>query len=163
MCSWRSVAKKKDAGPKLPHHPLFPWLYGAMINMDMIGRMKDSSDNRWRGYRKGMAGDDRHGKLYAGNHSNPSAKPGDLQPHSSLPICSLGNGSAVISVDTGKAFDIALNQEGFAPATIRHFTRSNSGVFFWTGTHEDYHKPSDTADKINTMTKRGYEFRCHVM
>ena len=22
-------------------------------------------------------------------------------------------------------------------------------LFFWTGTHEDYHKPSDTADKIN--------------
>jgi len=22
-------------------------------------------------------------------------------------------------------------------------------LFFWTGTHDDYHKPSDTADKIN--------------
>jgi len=22
-------------------------------------------------------------------------------------------------------------------------------LFFWTGTHNDYHKPSDTADKIN--------------
>jgi S1-C subfamily serine protease len=22
-------------------------------------------------------------------------------------------------------------------------------LFFWSGTHEDYHKPSDTADKIN--------------
>jgi hypothetical protein len=27
-------------------------------------------------------------------------------------------------------------------------------VFFWTGTHEDYHKPTDTADKVNIAGMR---------
>jgi S1-C subfamily serine protease len=30
-------------------------------------------------------------------------------------------------------------------------------LFLWTGTHEDYHKPSDTADKIN------YEDESHIL
>ncbi|MCV5404328.1 M28 family peptidase, partial [Escherichia coli] len=40
--------------------------------------------------------------------------------------------------------------DGFGPSDHASFyARRIPVLFFWTGTHEDYHKPSDTADKIN--------------
>src|SRR4030095_373820 len=39
---------------------------------------------------------------------------------------------------------------GFGPSDHSSFYAKQIPVlFFWTGTHEDYHKPSDTAEKIN--------------
>lgn len=56
----------------------------------------------------------------------------------------INNGSAV-----GK-FDLALNDDGFGPSDHSSFYGKKIPVlFFFTGTHVDYHKPSDTADKIN--------------
>ena len=43
-----------------------------------------------------------------------------------------------------------MNEDGFGPSDHSSFYAKQIPVlFFWTGTHEDYHKPSDTADKIN--------------
>jgi S1-C subfamily serine protease len=43
-----------------------------------------------------------------------------------------------------------MNEDGFGPSDHSSFyARQIPVLFFWTGTHEDYHKPSDTADKIN--------------
>jgi membrane-associated protease RseP (regulator of RpoE activity) len=45
---------------------------------------------------------------------------------------------------------MTLNEDGFGPSDHSSFYAKKIPVlFFWTGTHEDYHKPSDTADKIN--------------
>jgi hypothetical protein len=83
----------------------------AMINMDMIGRMKDR-------------------KLVIG-----------------------GVGTAqewrdIIAKD--KSFELILNEDGFGPSDHSSFYGKHVPVlFFWTGTHSDYHKPSDTFDKIN--------------
>ncbi len=47
-------------------------------------------------------------------------------------------------------FDLTLNEDGYGPSDHSSFYAKQIPVlFFWTGTHNDYHKPSDTADKIN--------------
>ena len=39
---------------------------------------------------------------------------------------------------------------GLGPSDHDSFCKKNIPVFFfWTGTHPDYHRPADTADKIN--------------
>lgn len=96
------------------NHPLVPLANTvAMINMDMIGRMKDR-------------------RLVVG-----------------------GVGTAkewrdLMAADTEKAFQLTLNEDGFGPSDHSSFYAKQIPVlFFWTGTHNDYHKPSDTFDKIN--------------
>ncbi len=47
-------------------------------------------------------------------------------------------------------FKLALNDGGSGGSDHQAFTNKNIPVlFFFTGTHTDYHKPSDDADKIN--------------
>jgi len=47
-------------------------------------------------------------------------------------------------------FNLQLNEDGFGPSDHSSFYGKKVPVlFFFTGTHNDYHKPSDTADKIN--------------
>jgi aminopeptidase YwaD len=47
-------------------------------------------------------------------------------------------------------FTLQLNEDGFGPSDHSSFyTKKVPVLFFFTGTHLDYHKPSDTADKIN--------------
>jgi len=96
------------------NHPLLPLANTvAMINMDMIGRMKD-------------------GRLIVG-----------------------GVGTAkewrdIMSADAVKTFQLTLNEDGFGPSDHSSFYAKQIPVlFFWTGTHNDYHKPSDTSEKIN--------------
>jgi len=49
-----------------------------------------------------------------------------------------------------KPFTLQLNEDGFGPSDHSSFyTKKVPVLFFFTGTHLDYHKPSDTADKIN--------------
>ena len=50
----------------------------------------------------------------------------------------------------GDSFSLQLNEDGFGPSDHSSFYGKKVPVlFFFTGTHVDYHKPSDTADKIN--------------
>ncbi|PYS63137.1 MAG: hypothetical protein DMF76_07390, partial [Acidobacteria bacterium] len=47
-------------------------------------------------------------------------------------------------------FALTLNEDGYGPSDHSSFYAKQIPVlFFWTGNHEDYHKPSDTAEKIN--------------
>ncbi len=58
--------------------------------------------------------------------------------------------SPVVNLVFEKPFDLTLNEDGFGPSDHSSFYAKQVPVlFFWTGTHEDYHKPSDTGDKIN--------------
>ena len=96
------------------NHPLLPLANTvAMINMDMIGRMKDSR----------------------------------------LIIDGVGTAKEwrdIMSADADKSFQLTLNEDGFGPSDHSSFYAKQIPVlFFWTGTHNDYHKPSDTFDKIN--------------
>ncbi len=48
------------------------------------------------------------------------------------------------------SFALQLNEDGFGPSDHSSFYAKQIPVlFFFSGTHEDYHKPSDTAVKIN--------------
>ena len=98
------------------NHPLLPLQDAvAMVNMDMIGRIRD-------------------GKVYVngtGTGSTLAKLIGDLPP------------------PQGFHFDLSENL-GYGGSDHMSFTiKSVPVVFFFSGLHGDYHKPSDTADKIN--------------
>jgi hypothetical protein len=47
-------------------------------------------------------------------------------------------------------FDLAVQQDPYQPTDVATFNSANVPCLtFFTGTHADYHKPSDTADKID--------------
>ncbi len=47
-------------------------------------------------------------------------------------------------------FDLVLQDDPYQPTDVASFNQANvPSLAFFTGTHIDYHKPSDTADKIN--------------
>ena len=67
-----------------------------------------------------------------------------------MPVVVAANGQTIVSSDASAQFVLTLNEDGFGPSDHSSFYAKQIPVlFFWTGTHEDYHKPSDTADKIN--------------
>jgi len=94
------------------NHPFTPLTNTVgMINMDMIGRMKDR-------------------KLVIGGVGTAKEWRDLIAPE--------------------KSFELTLNEDGFGPSDHSSFYGKQVPVlFFWTGTHNDYHKPSDTSDKIN--------------
>ncbi|WP_437589890.1 M20/M25/M40 family metallo-hydrolase [Sorangium sp. So ce1000] len=86
----------------------------AMINADMVGRMRDDK------------------LLVDGLGTSPDWKP--------------------IVDDAAQGLGLALQfgVEGFGASDHASFTASRVPIaFLFTGVHEDYHRPSDTADKIN--------------
>jgi hypothetical protein len=134
----------------------------TMINMDMIGRMKD---NKLIVGGVGTAPDWRQALATANAPERmrvavATASPGDMPrpvstigrevPGREVPIVTGSNGSPVVTLSFEKPFDLTLNEDGFGPSDHSSFYAKQIPVlFFWTGSHEDYHKPSDTADKIN--------------
>ena len=120
----------------------------AMINMDMIGRMKDNklviggvgTALEWRPLIE--TANLLQGVTVSATGTSPRA-PG-------FPMVVSSNGRAIVTSDRSKQFVITMNEDGFGPSDHSSFYAKQIPVlFFWTGTHEDYHKPSDTADKIN--------------
>ena len=86
-----------------------------MINMDMIGRLNDSSKT-----------------LTIGGYGTSPVWSEVLYARKKLP------------------FSIKIDSSGTGPSDHTSFYRKNIPVlFFFTGLHQDYHKPSDDADKIN--------------
>lgn len=56
----------------------------------------------------------------------------------------------VVHAQSKVPFAIKIDSSGTGPSDHTSFYRKNIPVlFFFTGTHSDYHKPSDDADKIN--------------
>jgi len=96
------------------NHPLWPLdKTVAMINMDMIGRMKDR-------------------KLIIGG------------------VGTAKEWRQLITTSANGAFELTMNEDGYGPSDHSSFYSKQIPVlFFWTGTHNDYHKPSDTSEKIN--------------
>src|SRR5258706_15302970 len=85
-----------------------------MINLDMIGRLNDST----------------HTLIIGGYGTSPS----------------WGN---LLSTKE-KTFIIKFDSSGVGPSDHTSFYRKDIPVlFFFTGIHSDYHRPSDDIDKIN--------------
>ena len=131
------------------NHPIMPLANTvAMINMDMIGRMKDNklivggvgTSQEWRSLlEKANLGFTPYiiGTVPASSASEVRAVIGAYDPKA-------------LSNDKKPQFLLTLNEDGFGPSDHSSFYAKQVPVlFFWTGTHEDYHKPTDTADKIN--------------
>ncbi|HSE36912.1 MAG TPA: M20/M25/M40 family metallo-hydrolase, partial [Blastocatellia bacterium] len=96
----------------------------AMLNMDMIGRLRD-------------------GSLHVGGAgTSPTWKPLLEKLNGSAPPTA----SAAGSNGSGGRFKLGLSDDGFGPSDHQSFyVRDVPVLFFFTGTHDDYHKPSDTA------------------
>lgn len=85
----------------------------TMVNMDMIGRLKDSS------------------LIVYGTGTSSDWKD-------------------ILNNNNKYGFKLTFNDEGFGPSDHSSFYGKKIPVlFFFTGTHEDYHKPSDDTEKIN--------------
>lgn len=86
-----------------------------MINMDMVGRLSDSTKSITIG----------------GYGTSPTW-------------------SSVISAAPGNSIAVKIDSSGTGPSDHTSFYRKDIPVlFYFTGLHTDYHKPSDDADKIN--------------
>lgn len=85
-----------------------------MFNMDMVGRLNDST----------------HGLIIGGFGTSPSW-------------------SQIIN-GQDEYFHIKIDSSGTGPSDHTSFYRKDIPVlYFFTGLHSDYHKPTDDADKIN--------------
>ena len=105
----------------------------AMINMDMIGRLSEN-------------------KLTVGGVGTASEWRSLIaRENVDLPLMVHGTNRAVYISDS---FSLQLNEDGFGPSDHSSFYSKKVPVlFFFTGTHNDYHKPSDTADKIDYISE----------
>ena len=131
------------------NHPLVPLANTvAMINMDMIGRMKDrklsvggiGTAQEWRDIVR--QANTAESMSVAANSTSPLPK--------GVPIVVSANGRTIMTTDPNGIFDLTLNEDGYGPSDHSSFyTKQIPVLFFFTGTHVDYHKPSDTFDKIN--------------
>jgi Zn-dependent M28 family amino/carboxypeptidase len=145
------------------NHPIVPLANTVtMINMDMIGRMKDNklivggvgTAPQWRQTLAAANAPERMRVAVApaspAETTRPVSTVGREVPGRAVPIVTGSNGRPVVTLSFEKPFDLALNEDGFGPSDHSSFYAKQIPVlFFWTGSHEDYHKPSDTADKIN--------------
>jgi aminopeptidase YwaD len=53
-----------------------------------------------------------------------------------------------------RGFTLKLQEDGYGPSDHASFYGKDMPVlFFFTGVHDDYHKPSDTADRLNLVSE----------
>jgi aminopeptidase YwaD len=138
------------------NHPVVPLANTvAMINMDMIGRLKDNklivggmgTATDWRPL---VDQENSRATLNGGTLCAPNTNVVANTVTASAKIDGNGSVKCVNGSSPGKWFSLTLSEDGFGPSDHSSFYGKQVPVlFFWTGTHEDYHKPSDTADKIN--------------
>ncbi len=136
------------------NHPLVPLAQTvAMINMDMIGRLQD--DKLIVGG-MGTAAEWKDWVTHANTALNMKVAvgglpaPGQSTAPAEIPIVTGANGQVVATASPRPRFALTLNEDGYGPSDHSSFyARQIPVLFFFTGTHEDYHKPSDTAEKIN--------------
>lgn len=97
-----------------------------MINMDMVGRLNDSTKTVTIG----------------GYGTSPS--------WASLLTYGEGEIKAALNTKSAGSFQIKIDSAGSGPSDHTSFYRKDIPVlFYFTGLHTDYHKPSDDADRIN--------------
>jgi hypothetical protein len=100
------------------NHPLFPLdKTVAMINMDMIGRMRDKR------------------LIIGGAGTSPVWR------------------ELLTRFNRDSGFDLKFQDDGYGPSDHSSFYGKDVPVlFFFTGVHQDYHKPTDDYEKIDTVS-----------
>jgi hypothetical protein len=135
------------------NHPIVPLVNTvAMVNLDMIGRLKEKNliiggvgtAQEWRS----MIDVANVANSVTVSLNAPRIGPASLPTE--MPMVVGANGRPIVTTDPAKQFFLTLNEDGYGPSDHSSFYAKQIPVlFFWTGTHSDYHKPSDTAEKIN--------------
>ncbi len=115
------------------NNPVFPIENTvAMINLDMVGRLSNN-------------------KLTIGGIGTASEWKG-LVESANPTFAGAVSGVEGLGIGSLPLFQLQLNEDGFGPSDHSSFyTKKVPVLFLFTGTHLDYHKPSDTADKINYL------------
>ena len=135
------------------NHPVVPLANTvAMINMDMIGRMKDrkliiggvGTAKEWRDLINSA------NKNLFGEQLSLNSLPKESSKSEGLANINVSQNASIVMNSDPARFDLTLQEDGYGPSDHSSFYSKQIPVlFFWTGTHNDYHKPSDTFDKIN--------------
>ncbi|MEO8434240.1 MAG: M20/M25/M40 family metallo-hydrolase [Pyrinomonadaceae bacterium] len=133
------------------NHPLVPLANTvAMINMDMIGRLQEKKlivggVGTAQGWRDLVTRENLDNQPIAlAQLANPDRTSGKVTGVIGA------NGQMTSAIVHSQRFALTLNEDGYGPSDHSSFYAKQIPVlFFWTGTHGDYHKPSDTAEKIN--------------
>ncbi|HVF44687.1 MAG TPA: M20/M25/M40 family metallo-hydrolase [Pyrinomonadaceae bacterium] len=140
----------------------------AMLNMDMIGRLKEGALNVggvgtsdvWREW-VARANGTQSAKAKAGalptreaappaEKRDPSGGATPARMDTSLTAPAGADAGAVAAAASAERFSLRLSEDGYGPSDHSSFYSKQVPVlFFFTGSHEDYHKPTDTADRIN--------------
>ena len=121
-------------------HPLFPLDKTVfMLNMDMIGRVKEVEDEEHP-----------HAKAVAGG----AAHHGKTVMRDRIVVYGTGTAEGMDNIVDAAArpfdFKVLKVPGGTGPSDHDSFYRKEVPVLFlFTGTHKDYHRPSDTPDKLN--------------
>ena len=127
----------------------------AMINLDMIGRMKENkllvggvgTSAEWKKWIAEVNQELNMRVTATGAASSSSQQQGAAH---GVPVVVAANGETIMRANPGERFALTMTEDGFGPSDHASFYAKQTPVlFFWTGTHEDYHKPTDTADRIN--------------
>lgn len=148
----------------------------AMLNMDMIGRLRNGALNVGgvgtatelrtlveevnRGYKVTLyppaggrgkveeKGKDVNAKVREEGKPDREAKVRVTDPDPI--VVTAANGQTAVTARPAERFALRLSEDGFGPSDHSSFyARRIPVLFFFTGSHEDYHKPSDTADRVN--------------
>ncbi|HEY0320763.1 MAG TPA: M20/M25/M40 family metallo-hydrolase [Pyrinomonadaceae bacterium] len=137
------------------NHPAVPLSQTiAMINMDMIGRLKDNklivggigTAKEWRSLIESA----NLGSTKVAVNTGARDSGDNASSVNNVPVVVGANGKTVVSLKISQPFALTMNEDGYGPSDHASFYAKQIPVlFFWTGTHDDYHKPSDTADKID--------------
>jgi aminopeptidase YwaD len=135
-----------------PVHPIENTV--AMINLDMVGRLTNNkltvggigTATEWRLLTMETAINQPMRRARAisssGERGAGKVKPADGSSFSVPPTLP----------EAEKSFELQLNEDGFGPSDHSSFYSKNIPVLFlFTGTHLDYHKPTDTFEKINYL------------
>jgi aminopeptidase YwaD len=100
-----------------------------MINMDMVGRLNDTSKT-----------------LTIGGYGTSSFWPRFYKNPLENPYLLMHMGAPFVASD----LNIKIDSSGTGPSDHTSFYRKDIPVlFYFTGLHTDYHKPTDDADKVN--------------
>lgn len=116
----------------------------AMINLDMVGRLNEN-------------------KLTVGGVGTASEWKALVEAKNPR-IAADTSTHTQVSMSLTPTFKLTLNEDGFGPSDHSSFYGKQIPVlFFFTGTHADYHKPTDTAEKINYQGLTGIVDYVHAI
>jgi hypothetical protein len=148
----------------------------AMLNMDMIGRLRGGALNVGgvgtaaelraiveeanRGYKVtlyptaagGVKAEEKSKdlNLEVRQEGRPDREAKVRVPDPDPIVVTGADGRTALTARPAERFALRLSEDGFGPSDHSSFyARRVPVLFFFTGSHEDYHKPTDTADRVN--------------